>query len=195
MLVLTALVVPIAKLPILLLPINLVWLELIVHPVSALAFERAEPVADGMIEPLREPKASLIELSSALRSAACGSLLAIGSILVYWLRLPTGENEARAAAMAVMIMGGLMMVWAEYAGSRAWQDVRLPREPRFWLIISCVALSLPAFILVRPIASILMLDAISGCDWAKSFGVAAIAVCWRARGSGQRRRGSLPKTK
>ncbi|HYA35027.1 MAG TPA: HAD-IC family P-type ATPase, partial [Candidatus Binataceae bacterium] len=43
MLVATALAVPIANLPILLTPLALVWLELIVHPVSAFAFEGADP--------------------------------------------------------------------------------------------------------------------------------------------------------
>jgi len=186
MLVVTAMAAPLADLPILLLPIDLVWLELIVHPVSALAFERGEISASYMHEPPRDPNAPLVDRESAFRAAACGLFLAIGTTLVYWYRLPGGENYARAAAMAVAIFGSLMMVWAEYAGSRPWQDIRLPREPRFWLVIGGVLLSLPAFILVRPIASVLMLSSISVRDWAASFAVAAVAVCWRAVGSGTR---------
>ena len=42
MLVGLALLAPLSGMPLLLLPVDLVWLELIVHPVSALAFE-ADP--------------------------------------------------------------------------------------------------------------------------------------------------------
>ena len=179
MLVLTALVVPLANLPILLLPIDLVWLELIVHPVSALAFERPDAPPELMRVPPRDPRAQLVDQYSALVSAACGALLALGAVLIYWHRLPNGENYARAAAMVVVIGGSLMMVWAEYAAARTWGKVGLPDEARFWLVIGTVALSLPAFILVGPIASLLMLSPISASDWAISLLIALVAVGWR----------------
>ncbi len=180
MLILCALIAPLADLPILLLPVDLVWLELIVHPVSALAFEGGEASAAVMVVPPRDPKTPLIDAVAALRSAAGGALLAIAAIVVYWLRLPAGENYARAVAMAVAIPGSLMMVWAEYAGGRSWREVRLPREARFWLVIAGVALSLPVFMLIRPIASILMLSPISAADWGMALSLAAAAVAWRA---------------
>ena len=177
--VLTSLVVPLAKLPILLLPIDLVWLELIVHPVSALAFESADAGPELMLASPRDPRAQLVDQYSALVSAACGVLLALGAVLIYWHRLPNGENYARAAAMVVVIGGSLMMVWAEYAAARTWGKVGLPDEARFWLVIGTVAISLPAFILVGPIASLLMLSPISASDWAISLLIALVAVGWR----------------
>ena len=179
MLVLTALVVPLANLPILLLPIDLVWLELIVHPVSALSNASADAGPELMLASPRDPRAQLVDQYSALVSAACGALLALGAVLIYWHRLPNGENYARAAAMVVVIGGSLMMVWAEYAAARTRGKVGLPDEARFWLVIGTVAISLPAFILVGPIASLLMLSPISASDWAISLLIALVAVGWR----------------
>jgi P-type Ca2+ transporter type 2C len=183
MLVVTALIVPSVNLPILLLPVNLVWLELIVHPVSALAFEGSGASFDTMLAPPRDPKASLIDLASASRAAICGALLAVSAIVFYRYRLPVGEDYARGCALGVAILGSLLLVWAEYAGALPWRKVKFPRNTRFWIVVVCVALSLPVFMFARPVASVLMISPISLTDGALALGAAVIAVGWRAFGS------------
>jgi Ca2+-transporting ATPase len=187
MLVLAALIPPLANLPILLFPVDLVWLELIVHPVSALAFERGEDSEDAMAAPPRDPASPLIDRPSALRAGLCGALLALGAVAVFRLRLPIGENYARAAAMSVIVAGSLMMVWAEWAGRRPWRRVKLPAQLRFWIVVGCVALSLPAFVMIKPIADLLMLSPLAPSDWLLALMVAILAVCWRAPGSSSAR--------
>jgi P-type Ca2+ transporter type 2C len=188
MLVLTALAVPLANLPILLLPVNLVWLELIVHPVSALVFEGRHSSFDPMLEPPHHPKASLINRAAAVRAAASGTLLAAATVLWYWHRLPAGEDYARAAAMAIVILGSLAMAWAEYAGGRAWGTVQIPRDARFWVVMGCVALSLPIFMFVGPIASLLKISPISMTDWAIAIGVAVVVIGWHTAGTSVQKR-------
>jgi Ca2+-transporting ATPase len=180
MLVLTALVVPLAGLPILLLPVDLVWLELIVHPVSALALEGGKPTTELMRVGPRNPKEPLIKFRPALLSALCGCMLSMGAVLCYWGRLPSGESYARGVAMTIVIIGSLMMVLADYLRPRMKEKVKIPREMRFWLILACVALSLPLFMSVGFISSVLMIRPIAAADWALALCVCLLAVGWRA---------------
>ena len=183
MLVSSTLLAPVFGLPLLLLPVNLVWLEMIVHPVSALAFEGEPAVDDVMRRPPRPPSSPIVERTAAIRAAVCGALLTVVALAAFAFRLPQGENYARSVAMVVVVVGSLFLVWAEYAGTRRWWQVRAPDKRRFWLVIFGVAASLPAFMLVPPLAALLMIRPIALFDWAIAIIGATVAVCWRAFGA------------
>ncbi|MGO8804787.1 cation-translocating P-type ATPase [Candidatus Binatus sp.] len=183
MLVSLTLLAPVFGLPLLLLPVNLVWLEMIVHPVSALAFEGEPAVDDVMRRPPRPPSAPIVERPAAYRAALSGALLTMMALALFALRLRDGENYARSVAMVVAVVGSLFLVWAEYAGTRRWWRVRAPEQRRFWLVIFAVAASLPAFMLTPPIATLLMIRPIAPADWGIAILAAAIAVGWRAFGT------------
>ena len=183
MLVSLALTAPLFGLPLLLLPVNLVWLEMIVHPVSALAFEGEPPLDDVMRRPPRPPAAPIVERSGAIRAALSGALLTVVALALFALRLREGETYARSVAMVVAVVGSLFLVWAEYAGTRRWWQVRAPDKSRFWIVIFGVAASLPIFMLVPPLASLLMIRPIALTDWGIAILAAMVAVGWRAFGA------------
>jgi len=183
MLVSLTLLAPVFGLPLLLLPVNLVWLEMIVHPVSALAFEGEPAVDDVMRRPPRPPSSPIVERPAAYRAALSGALLTVMALALFALRLHDGENYARSVAMVVAVVGSLFLVWAEYAGTRRWWRVRAPEQRRFWLVIFAVAASLPAFMLTPPLAKLLMIRPIAPADWGIAIFAAAIAVGWRAFGT------------
>jgi len=183
MLVSLALTAPLFRLPLLLLPVNLVWLEMIVHPVSALAFEGEPAIDDTMRRPPRPPAAPIVERSSAVRSALSGALLTVTALTLFALRLREGENYARSVAMVVAVVGSLFLVWAEYAGTRRWWQVPAPDKRRFWIVIFAVAVSLPVFMLVPPLATLLMIRPIAPTDWGIAILAATVAVSWRAFGT------------
>jgi Ca2+-transporting ATPase len=182
MLVTLALAAPVLGMPLLLLPIDLVWLELIVHPVSAFAFEGEQPVEDVMAQRPRPPGAPIVERSSAVRSVLSGLLLTAGAVTLYAARLGQGEDRARGAAMAVVILGSLLMVWAEFAGTRQWWRVTAMPSRRFWIVCAAVAASLAVFMAAPPLARLVMIRAISLRDWIAAGALACVAVGWRCVG-------------
>jgi len=105
------------------------------------------------------------------------------ALALFALRLGQGENYARSVAMVVAVVGSLLLVWAEYAGTRRWWRVRAPDKWRFWVVISAVAVSLPAFMLMPPIARLLMISQIAPADWGIAILGATLAVGWRAFGT------------
>ncbi|HVB81438.1 MAG TPA: cation-transporting P-type ATPase [Candidatus Binataceae bacterium] len=182
-LVALALLAPAFGLPILLLPVVLVWLELIVHPVSALAFEGEPGPPDLMKRPPRDPHAPLISRARLIRSALSGALLTVAALAWYAARLDRGEPYARAGAMVVVILGSLFLMWAELAGDRPWWRTPLPARASFWMVSVLVAASLPLFMALGPVAALLQIAPIAPRDWAIAGLLAVAPVLWRVAGA------------
>ena len=90
-------IVPLAGLPLLFFPVHLVWLELIVHPVSALIFEGEPPEKNLMSRPPRDPRLGLLPRIAKLQTVAAGILLTAAVLVAYVWRVRTNEDEARSA--------------------------------------------------------------------------------------------------
>jgi len=182
-LVALALLAPALGLPILLLPVVLVWLELVVHPVSALAFEGEPGPPDLMKRPPRDPHAPLIGRAQVMRSAFSGALLTVAALAEYAMGLDRGESYARATAMVVIVLGSLFLMWAELAGDRPWWRTPLPARASFWIVSVLVAASLPIFMASGPIAALLQIAPIAARDWALAAALAVVPVLWRVGGA------------
>jgi Ca2+-transporting ATPase len=181
--VVLAVAVPALGMPLLLLPVHLVWLELVVHPVSALLFE-AEPAApDVMARPPRPPGRSLMPRREATRSVVTGALLAGLVRLLYAAFGRFGEEAARGIALAALVPGTLWIAWAERAGERPWTAAGIPNTARFWLVVLPVASSLPVLLAIPSTAAILHARFPTPGQWALGLTAAAVPVLWRARGS------------
>ena len=181
-----ALLVPILGMPLLLLPVHLVWLELIVHPISALAFEGEPAPPDAMRRPPRDPKAPLLPHRLVLASVVSGVLLTAAALFMYHSLLPNAP-EARSAALVVIVTGDLFLVWTSRALDRPWWRVPLPREPRFWFAWGAAALTLPAMVALPALASLLQMAPLSAREWATAIALAAGGVFWRSFATGRSR--------
>jgi Ca2+-transporting ATPase len=178
--------VPAVGWPALLLPIHLVWLELIVHPVSALAFEGDAPTDDVMTLPPRPRATPMLARADVLRAAVTGLAVAAAAFLRYAVALPRGVDHARAAALAVTFVGAALSVCAERAIGAPWWRVRWPRRTRFWIVLLLAPLGLVALSAVPATALALGIVPLSAADWCLSALLGAAAVLWRA--PGRRRR-------
>ena len=174
-----ALLPAILGMPLLLLPLHLVWLELIVHPVSALLFQGDPPPRDLMTRPPRDPRAPMLSRRSVLRSTVSGALLTIAVLLVYRAHLGAGTNDARGLALATLILGYQLLVLIERAGTvRSLADL-LPRSVRFWLIWTAASASLPILMYVPAAAELISVRPLSLSGWGIAFAAAGVAVGWR----------------
>ena len=138
-----ALLAPLLGAPLLLLPIHLVWLELVVHPVSALLFQGDPAPADLMRRPPRDPAAPLLPRRGSARSLASGALLTAAVFAIYLVELGRGETWARGLALATLLAGTQLLVIAERAGPDRDAGPLLPRSRQFWLVWAASGVSLP----------------------------------------------------
>jgi Ca2+-transporting ATPase len=171
-----ALVAPLVGFPLLLQPIHLVWLELVVHPVSALVFQLGPPDPHVMERPPRDPKSPLLPRGRVVLALASGALLAACAFGAYAFVLPRGEDVARAAALVVLSAG---YVWLVIAERRA-----LPWKA--WLVLAITAASFPIVALVPPLARAFHVGPLSSRDWIAFVALGTAAVAWRFFTSGAR---------
>ena len=174
-----AILAPLAGLPLLLLPVHLVWLELIVHPVSAFVFQSEPASSTVMQQPPRDPTRSVLPASRATPSVLSGIFLAMATFGMYWWQSTGGEELiARTLALVVLLSGYQMLLFAErMADPRS--TALIPRSSVFWMVWTASAASLvvliyvPAlsalFHLARPQSRLIVLAVVTG----------AACVSWR----------------
>jgi Ca2+-transporting ATPase len=176
-----AVVVPLLGLPPLLLPVHLVWLELVVHPVSALAFQGEAGERDPMEAPPRSPRAPLLPRWAVIRSTVTGGLLTAAVLGGYLLTFPRGVEHARAFAVAVLIFGSALLVVVEWRG-----DARtgVPSSLRFWALCAATVGTLAVALYLPAAAAVLRLAPLRPAMLAAAAGLAVAAVGWRWWGRG-----------
>lgn len=121
--VFSALVVPLIGFPLLLMPITLVWLELIVHPTAALVF-LAEPSDPGIMRsPPRKPESPFLTRFEVIQVITAGLGLLVITVGVYIFNIAAGQPApvARTLALAVLILGNAALAEIERSGSTSAQ--------------------------------------------------------------------------
>ena len=127
--------------PLVLLPVHIVFLELIIDPACSVVFE-AEPEEAGVMdrpprrldEPLFGGRGLLLGLLQGL------AVLAAGVSLFGWALSAYGEAAARALAFTTMVLGNLGLILLARAGSRPiFATFRLRNRPQLWVTGGAVA--------------------------------------------------------
>ncbi len=174
-LVLLALVIPLVGAPLLLLPLHLVWLEVIVHPTSSLIFEADPPAADLMTRPPRSA-ASLMPSRRETALAVLRGLMVTGGVLALFLRvLPVDEELARGMAVTALVLGQTLLVLTARVGTGPlWRGPGPNRIMPYVLGASVASVALvPA---VPGLAHVFHMRPLGPTEWAVAAAVAIAAV-------------------
>jgi Ca2+-transporting ATPase len=193
-----ALLAPLVGLPLLLLPVHLVWAELVVHPLSAVAFRGGPASAAALLDDGPEdPRAPFLPRVALVRSIVTGALLTAATLAIFFVELGSGAAEAtsRAAALVTLFFGCQLVALAERGtvspgGGGPW---RLPREGRFWWTWALTGLALPLSLAVPALADLLDMRPPDLASIAAAAAAGAVAVIWRFVPRGRRpRAGGAP---
>jgi Ca2+-transporting ATPase len=170
-LVLSAAIIPLAGYPLLLLPIHIVWLELIIHPTALLAFQ--EDSTDGSLRRTRE--AGFFGWRQWLIIGVVSLLLTLLVLVGYDAGL--GEyhdvDHARSLAVVVLVIGSAGIT-AALSGLRT--------RAACWVIFVSLA-SLVLFVQVPQIGRLLNLTPLHLDDWLMAvFATLAVtSIAWLMR--------------
>lgn len=176
--VLGALLIPLAGAPLLLLPIHLVWLELIVHPTSALVFESDPPDPDLMQRPPRDPRQPLITRGTALRVAAEGVAIFLGVLGVYlWSLASTSPlNQARAAGVATLVFAQTILVLQSRSPRQAFWQRGIQGNRFLAPAILATLASLGLMVYLPPLARAAQLTPPTAGQWSAALAVAVAST-------------------
>ena len=127
--------------PLALLPIHIVFLELIIDPACTVVFE-AEEGEEGV---MRRPPRPLDEPIFGGRGLLLGLVQGLGELVVDlalygWALAAHGEPVARALAFTTMVLGNVGLIFLNRAGSRSLlETLRAPNPPQRWVTAGAFA--------------------------------------------------------
>jgi Ca2+-transporting ATPase len=166
--------------PLVLFPIHLVWLELIVHPVSAIVFQAEPAAADIMNRPPRDPQAPLLPSAAVTRSAASGLMLAVASFAAYWWQSPLlGDAQGRAIALIVLLAGYQTLIFAERLALPGLAVDPVPRTLVFWTVWMASGASLLLILYVPAAAQMFRVEPPPAAPGVVAILLGMLTVVWR----------------
>lgn len=140
----------IPALPILMMPVHIVFLELIIDPVCATAFESEQEEMGIMNRPPRKTNKSFFGFRNMAYSAFTGVLLFLVLLSVYFLTLNEGhtQGEVRAIAYSTLILGNIFLILTDLSKTRSFLSVFTERNYPAVIILLIAFLILVAIITV-----------------------------------------------
>ncbi len=128
--------------PLLLLPIHIVFLELIIDPACTVVFEAEREEAGIMNRPPRSLGDSLFGRRSLFVGLAQGlSQLVIAIAFIFWALPIYGEQVTRAAVFTGMVLCNLGLILLSRAGKRSLiETLLIPNRPQVWVTVGSLGL-------------------------------------------------------
>jgi Ca2+-transporting ATPase len=123
--------------PLLLLPIHIVFLELIIDPACTVVFEAEQEESGVMSRPPRRLSDSLFGTRSLLVGLVQGGVeLVVELVLIFWTLPIYGEQVTRAAVFTSMVFCNLGLILLSRAGKRSLTETLFtPNGPHAWVTI------------------------------------------------------------
>ncbi len=139
------------KWPLALLPVHVLFLELIIDPACTIVFEMENDEPDIMQRPPRKLDAPLFGRVMVLSGLiqGLGILAVVAGVYTFALSQNLGEGEARMFAFVSLVIGNLSLIFANRSHTLSiFQSLRVPNKALWW--ISLGALFFLALVLTVP---------------------------------------------
>ena len=163
--------------PLALLPIHIVFLELIIDPACTVVFEAEEDESGVMERPPRPVDEPLFGWRGLLVGLAQGTFVLAAALGLYgWSLSSIGEEAARGLAFTTMVLSNLGVILLSRAGSRSLlATLRAPNRPQVWvtggaLLFLALALGVP------PLRQMFKFGALHLHDLALAFGAVVLSL-------------------
>jgi Ca2+-transporting ATPase len=125
------------EIPIFLMPLHIVFMELIIDPVCSIAFESEKEEIGIMDRPPRNPNKRFYSMRKFLSSSLIGLFLLAIALLVYILALQENhsDGEIRAIVFTALIVGNIFLILSTLSKTRHVISVLLEKNIALLLII------------------------------------------------------------
>lgn len=139
-----------ADLAIILMPLHIVFMELIIDPVSSVAFELEEEEKGLMERKPRSPDESFFGIRRIGMSILHGVLLLSAVLVVYWIGFQKGlnEEELRGISFTTLIIGNLFLILSKLSKTRSFLYIVASKNWASKLILILAVLSMTVVLMV-----------------------------------------------
>ncbi|MBF0158504.1 MAG: cation-translocating P-type ATPase [Magnetococcales bacterium] len=166
--------------PLLLLPVHIVFLELIIDPACSIIFE-AEPEEPGIMDrPPRSPDEHLFDLKSIGLSLSQGAVVLGVLWVILWLGRDWGhsENAVRAGVFAAMVVANLFLILTNRSWMRTIVATLKVPNPAVWWIVAGVALFLTLVLSVPELRTLFHFDPLHQLDLVACLIAGVVSISW-----------------
>jgi Ca2+-transporting ATPase len=175
-----ALIPVIFGLPLILMPLHIVFLELVIDPACSIAFE-SEPEQPGtMKRPPRAPKSRIFDgrtIGIAVFQGLGLLAITIGAFLVSLYR-GQGEIDARTISFTTLILGNLALIWTDRSRSPNLSILLGAPNAPLWILTGGALILLTSVLYIPAIRKVLEFSTLHAIDIAACLGLALLSVTW-----------------
>jgi Ca2+-transporting ATPase len=168
------------KWPLALLPVHIVFLELIIDPACSVVFEAEPEETDIMEKPPRNKNLPLFGNKSILFSfiQGIGVLSIVLAVFYFSLRRGEGQFDARAMAFTTLIFANLGLILTNRSWSNTIISTLRAKNSALWAVISGAVFFLGLALYVPPLRNLFHFSLISLADIIFCFAGGALSIAW-----------------
>jgi P-type Ca2+ transporter type 2C len=166
--------------PLLLMPVHVVFLELIIDPACSIAFEAEPEESTVMARPPRNPNERLFGRKRVLMALLQGLTVLLTTLAIYRAFAYFGHDEpgSRAAGFSALVMGNLALIFTNRSGTRTIWETLASRNRALWVIVLGAFLTLLFALYAGPAKSIFHFSALHPMEVAIAVLAGFLGVLW-----------------
>ncbi len=166
--------------PLVLLPVHIVFLELIIDPACSVVFEAEPEEAGVMTRPPRNPEEPLFSsrtIGLSLLQGASVFVIVLG-VFVISLYRGQGEMEARALTFTTLIIANLALIFTNRSWSRTIPDTLGSPNAALWWVIGGALLFLSLVLYLPWLRDLFLLAFLHVGELAVALGAGVVSIAW-----------------
>lgn len=166
--------------PLILLPVHIVFLELIIDPACSVVFETEEEEADVMNRKPRSMDKKLFNKEAAVVSFLQGAVVLLIVILIFVssINRGLGEQTARTMAFATIVMSNIALILT----NRSWEHTIIgtfrKHNNAFWWILVIALAALALVIYVPPLTALFHFSALDPVNLLICLSAGLVSIVW-----------------
>jgi P-type Ca2+ transporter type 2C len=138
--------------PVVLMPVHILFLQLIIDPVCSIVFEAEPEEADVMQRPPRPSSARLFDYTVLKHGLLQGTLLLVAVLAIFGLTLyrQVSPDEARAITFTTLVLASIGLIFTNRSWQKsAWATLKSPNTALWW--VSSGAMAILALVVFLPV--------------------------------------------
>lgn len=166
--------------PLILMPVHILFMELIIDPACSIVFEAEPEESNVMKRAPRDPRESIFNRETLTLSALQGISILLVTLLVFIIALYSGRGSsvARAMTFVALIVGNVTLILTNVSWSRTIvASIRLSNRARWW-VVGVALVSLGVSLYLPFLRSLFMFAKLSAMDLVVSIVAGMLSIMW-----------------
>ena len=166
--------------PLVLMPLHIVFLELVIDPACSVAFESEPEHPQIMDRPPRDPRSKIFDRRTVTSGIFQGTwllVITLGAFLISFYR-GQGEADARAISFTTLVLGNLALIWANRSRTRTIPELLRSRNAALWGITAGAVGLLASALYIPWFRRLFQFSTLHAGDVAVCIFLAMLSVTW-----------------